>query len=54
VVKSQDLPGVLEAYAESVDHLFYMAAALGAVCLIFSFGMGWKDIRKKEPAPEQA
>ncbi|KAJ5678899.1 hypothetical protein N7462_007143 [Penicillium macrosclerotiorum] len=54
VVSSEDLPGVLKAYAQSIDHVFYMCAALGCLCLIFSFGMGWKDIRKKEPTPEQA
>ncbi|KAL4994073.1 hypothetical protein BDV10DRAFT_189346 [Aspergillus recurvatus] len=31
VVHSQDLPGVLKAYAKSVDHVYYMAAALGTV-----------------------
>lgn len=50
VVSGQDLPAVLKAYAKSVDHVFYMAAALGVVGVAFSFGMGWKDIRKKKPA----
>lgn len=53
VVPGQDLPGVLKAYAKSVDHVFYMATALGVWGVIFSFGMGWKDIRKKKPATEQ-
>lgn len=50
VVSSQDLAGVLRAYAKGVDHVFYMSAGLGVACLIFSFGMGWKDIRVKKPA----
>lgn len=53
VVSVQNLPGVLKAYAKSVDHVFYMVAAMGVWGLIFSFGMGWKDIRKKKPAAEQ-
>ncbi|KAJ5364122.1 uncharacterized protein N7496_009835 [Penicillium cataractarum] len=53
VVSTQNLPGVLKAYAKSVDHVFYMVAAMGVWGLIFSFGMGWKDIRKKKPAAEQ-
>ncbi|KAJ5157256.1 major facilitator superfamily domain-containing protein [Penicillium canariense] len=53
VVSNQDLPGVLKAYAKSVDHGFYMSAALGVCCLIFAFGMGWEDVRKKKPAGEQ-
>ncbi|KAJ5085830.1 hypothetical protein N7532_010601 [Penicillium argentinense] len=52
VVSAEDLPGVLTAYSKSVDHVFYMAAALGAVCVFFAFGMGWKDVRKKKPSPE--
>lgn len=48
VVSAEDLPGVLIAYAKSVDHVFYMSAALGVVCVGFAFGMGWKDIRKKK------
>lgn len=47
VVSAQDLPGVLNAYAGSIDRVFYMAAALSVLCVAFSFGMGWKDIRKK-------
>lgn len=50
VVSVQDLPAVLKAYAKSVDHVFYLAAALGVVGVVFSFGMGWKDIRKQKPA----
>ena len=51
-VSSKELPGVLRAYAGSVDHVFYMAAGLGVVCTFFAFGMGWKDVRKKT-APGQ-
>jgi hypothetical protein len=53
VVSVQDLPAVLKAYAKSVDHVFYLAAALGVVGVVFSFGMGWKDIRKKKPAEQE-
>lgn len=49
LVSSQNLPGVLKAYSKSIDHVFYMSVGLGVVGLIFSFGMGWKDIRKKKP-----
>jgi hypothetical protein len=53
VVSDQNLPGVLKAYAKSVDHVFYLVAAMGVVAFVFSFGMGWKDIRKKKPTTEQ-
>jgi hypothetical protein len=49
VVSSENLPGVLKAYADSVDRVFYMSAGLGVVCMVFAFGMGWKDVRKKKP-----
>ncbi|KAJ5894129.1 hypothetical protein N7495_005820 [Penicillium taxi] len=53
IVSSEDLPGVLEGYAKSIDHVFYLAAALGVVCTAFGFGMGWKDIRKKNTGQEK-
>lgn len=53
VTSAQDLPGVLKAYAKSIDHVFYMGAALGVVCVVSSFGVGWKDIRKKNPSNEK-
>ncbi|KAI5920338.1 MFS general substrate transporter [Camillea tinctor] len=48
MVSPEDLPGVLVAYANSIDHVFYLVAALSAVCGICLWGMGWHDIRKKE------
>ena len=48
VISRSDLAKVLVAYAESVDRVFYLTAAAGVACLIFTWGMGWKDIRKKK------
>lgn len=42
------LHGVLKAYAESVNRVFYMAASTAVVGFVFCWGMGWKDIRKKD------
>jgi hypothetical protein len=47
-VSPADLPGVLKAYANSIDRVFYLAAALATVCGIFLWGMGWHDLRKKD------
>jgi hypothetical protein len=52
-ISAEDLTGALKAYAGSVDHVYYIAAALSVVCVAFSFGMGWKDIRKKQPSGEK-
>lgn len=53
VVAGDNLVGVLKAYCASIDHVFYMAAALGVGIFASSWGMGWKDIRKKKPTGEK-
>ncbi len=51
----QDVPGIIAAYATSVDRVFYLVAGVGAAAFCAAWGMGWKDIRKKNAggAPEQ-
>jgi hypothetical protein len=46
IVQPSNLPGVLTAYANSVDRTFYLVAALAASCGIVLWGMGWRDLRK--------
>lgn len=53
VAWDQDLTRVIKAYADGVDHVFYMAVALRICCVITSSGMGSKDVRKKKPSPAQ-
>ena len=43
----EQLTHVLVAYAKSVDRVFYLATGMACGCFAFSWGMGWKDIRKK-------
>lgn len=51
LVSPEDLPAVLEAYADSVSAVFYLVAAMGALAFCVAWGMSWQDIRKKgEPA----
>jgi hypothetical protein len=52
-VSPSDLPGVLEAYANSIDRVFYLVASVAACGAIFLWGMGWHDLRRK-PKPEAA
>ncbi|KAH8646477.1 efflux pump [Tricladium varicosporioides] len=47
IVQPEDRPSVLVAYAKSLNHVFYLVAAMAASCGIFFWGMGWYDIRKK-------
>lgn len=53
VVTGNNLAGVLRAYCASIDHVFYMAAALGVCIFASSWGMGWKDVRKKKPTVDK-
>ncbi|KAL6414630.1 putative HC-toxin efflux carrier TOXA [Ilyonectria robusta] len=52
VVSSKDLPEALAAYAKGVDFVFYLSVAAGCAMFLTSWGMGWKDIRKKVPVKE--
>jgi hypothetical protein len=41
------------AYNEAVVHVFYLATACAVAACIFSFGIGWKSVRKATvEAPE--
>lgn len=42
-----ELPSVLVAYAKRVDRVFYLTTGVAAGFFLFSLGMGWKDIRKR-------
>ena len=48
LISSSNLGNVLVAYAKSVDRVFYLTASAGVCCFICTWGMGWKDIRKKK------
>ncbi|KAK8024998.1 Efflux pump [Apiospora arundinis] len=52
VVSPAELPAVLVAYANSLNHVFYLAAALSATCGVFLWGMGWHDLRTKKSDEE--
>lgn len=54
------LAGVIQAYAKSVDNVFYLTVGCSCAVFLASWGMGWKDIRQKketkkapEPGPAQ-
>ncbi|KAJ5798038.1 Major facilitator superfamily domain general substrate transporter [Penicillium pulvis] len=49
VVPASQLVGVLKAYSESVDHVFYLVCASAAAAFCCAWGMGWQDIRKPRP-----
>ncbi|UZP41492.1 hypothetical protein NXS19_009308 [Fusarium pseudograminearum] len=47
VVSKENLPGVLWSYSQGTRATFLLCVACSCVMLVISFGMGWKDIRKK-------
>jgi hypothetical protein len=44
---SPELHSLLRAFADSVNAVFYLLAALSVVAFTASWGMGWRNIRKK-------
>lgn len=49
---SPELAGVLLAFSNSVDKVFYMLMGLCLAGFVAAFGMGWVDIRKNAKKPE--
>ncbi|KAI1406173.1 MFS general substrate transporter [Hypoxylon fuscum] len=47
VVEAVDIDGVITAYANSVDQVFYLVVAMVTISGLFIWGIGWQDIRKK-------
>lgn len=48
LISSSNLANMLVAYAKSIDRVFYLTASAGVCCFLFTWGMGWTDIRKKK------
>ena len=51
---SPELYGLLLAFSNSVNAVFYLLAPLAVVSFTAAWGMGWVDIRKKAPAENGA
>lgn len=58
IVSAQDLPGVLKAYSNSLDVVFYILAGGGCFVFFSAFGMGWNHLadtgKKPTTAPDSA
>ncbi|PYH43050.1 MDR family MFS transporter [Aspergillus saccharolyticus JOP 1030-1] len=46
VVAAKELPGVVRAFAESLDRVFYLAVGLSVVQFGVAWGVGWRSVRK--------
>nr|UOS85807.1 MFS transporter [Hypoxylon rubiginosum] len=47
VVDPRDLSNVLIAYSNSLDRVFYLVTGAGVGGFLAAWGMGWRDIRRK-------
>lgn len=56
IVTDSELPGLLKAYSVALDRIFYLCAGIAVASWVFSWGMGWTDIRisAREKREEQA
>ncbi|PYI28996.1 efflux pump protein [Aspergillus indologenus CBS 114.80] len=50
---SAELAGVLLAFANSLDKVFYLLMACCLTGFVAAFGMGWVDVRKKKTVAEE-
>lgn len=48
VVSNTDLEAVLLAYSKALSHVFYLVTGAAIGTFIFSWGMGWKSIKKSK------
>ncbi|KAJ5672711.1 MFS general substrate transporter [Penicillium longicatenatum] len=46
VIPHSSLEGVVLAYNDAVQHVFYMVAGTATAAFIFSWGLGWKSVKK--------
>ncbi|PYH41055.1 MDR family MFS transporter [Aspergillus saccharolyticus JOP 1030-1] len=48
VVSVADLPGVLLAYCETIDRVFFLCVGCSCACFVVAWGMGWGSIRSEQ------
>lgn len=54
IVSQANLPGVLIAYAKSIDRVFYLVVGMAGGCFIFAWGMGWKNLKRGKKVVSKA
>jgi hypothetical protein len=48
------IPGVIQSYSQSVNHVFYIAAGAAAASFVTAWGTGWKSIKKPKTVTPEA
>ena len=46
IVPKASLPGVLHAYDQANNRVFYLATGAGVATFVVCWGMGWKSVKK--------
>lgn len=54
VVSSEDLPRVLLAYDRALKNTFYLGAGACVAMFFFSWGLGWKSVKKRKVVKPEA
>lgn len=54
VVPAALVDGVIMAYSKAVNHVFYLGAACCVAYFIFSWGLGWKSVKKTKKVESEA
>jgi hypothetical protein len=54
ILSNEQVEGVIKAYTESIDRVFYLAIGTSVGALIFASRMGWVDIRTKKDVEPNA
>lgn len=53
VVPAGSLSGVLLAYSKAISHVFYLCAGAAVASFAFSWGIGWKNVKKAKNKAEE-
>lgn len=48
VVSEADMPRVVLAFNDGILAVFYLGVAGGSLALLFSFGMEWRSVKRKQ------
>lgn len=46
ILQKASIPGVIKSYNQSISHVFYIGAGAAVASFFFTWGIGWKSIKK--------
>lgn len=54
LVSEESLKGVVLAYNQAVNHVFYLSTGACVAVFVFSWGLGWKSVKKAKVVAAEA